>query len=634
MRRKQKETKLTEQLHPRHGDTALHTTFIIKVDSREAQPVAPPRQSSEAAGTNREPSCIGEATEWSDPTSRVVATVWSRTTPPKIHRGIQVTAGRPVEVEDRLAGHFSRISLDRSGRGVIQTDPYGLHPLYIGRTHGLTLIANRPDLIAHELERHTGETAERDMRFAAWIAFSGYPIGNRTGYKDVRCVPFGATIYIHPRRGVRFSVARPPWLAEELPDIDRCIDRIESELVANLRAAVASMDHVPRLQLTGGRDSRLVLALAIRGGLLKDVEVVTLGAPDSPDATVAKELATRLGISHTARRWRDGVVARHELCSHVRLVAGAVGCFDSNISLAQDKRMSLSGFVGETLRTNWPRRIGYRDLQSVADGFLSQPHGKTGVLQRDAHVTAFTDGLRSMLGPAERDARTEDLFDAYYIQHRVRRWLACRPERLADEFLPLYHPPATELAFQMGWRERSSGRIHDIIIGRAGRVISEPAYYKPGGYYKTSTTFLDSRNEAVSRALVWRTRIARGVRDGILAKFTRLENASEASIYSETDSQFKDLIASSVEHSLRKSRLDLSCTMNAADLQFNRRQRNYRDLLFARDDNPAFSIFDRERLVEAVGALRHLDASAANEVHGAMTGVIWLGRLENELCPQ
>ena len=549
-----------------------------------------------------------------------------------MRRGFQVTAGRPVKVEDRLVGHFSRIDLDSSGRGVVQTDPYGLHPLYVGHTHGLTLIANRPHLIAHEFERRTGETARRDLRFAAWLAFSGYPIGDRTGYEDVRCIPFGATVRIDPRRGVRISVARPPWLTEELNDIESGVDRIESELIANLRAAVASMDHTPRLQLTGGRDSRLVLALAIRGGLLQDVEVVTLGTPDSPDATVAKELATRLGIPHTAMKWRDGIVARHELCSHVRRVAGAVSCVDSNISLAQNKRMSLSGFVGETLRTNWPRRIGYRDVQSVADGFLSQPYGKTGILQRDAHVKAFTDGLRSMLAPAERDARIEDLFDAYYIQHRVRRWLASRPERLADEFLPLYHPPATELAFRMGWRDRSLGRIHDIIIGRAGRAISEPAYYTPVGYYKTSTTSLNCRNEAASRTLAWRTRIARIVQDGILAKLRRLENVSEEPIYSETDSKYEDVIASSVEHSLRKSRSFSSGTKSASDLQFNRRQQNYRDLLFARDDNPAFSIFDRKRLVEAVGALQHLDASAANEVHGAMTGVIWLGRLEGSVA--
>ena len=625
---------MTAQVPSSLGFTAPHTTFIVKVSSRKAPPVNRPGISAGATSTERELLRRERSTEWSDPSGRVVATVWPNDAPRDMRHGLQVTAGRPVRVGDRLVGHFSRIDLDSSGRGVVLTDPYGLHPLYVGRTHGLTLIANRPQLIAGELERCTGETARRDLRFAAWLAFSGYPIGDRTGYEDVRCIPFGSTVHIDPRRGVRFSVARPPWLTEEIHDIDSCVDRIESELVANLRAAVASMDHAPRLQLTGGRDSRLVLALAVRGALLQDVEVVSLGAPDSPDARVAKELATRLGIPHTTRKWADGFVARHKLCSHVHRVAGAASCIDSSISLSQDKRMTLSGFVGETLRTNWPRRIGYGDVQSVADGFLCQPYGKTGILQRDAHVAALTDGLRSMLAPAEHGARFEDCFDAYYIQHRVRRWLASRPERLGDEFLPLYHPPATELAFRMGWRDRSSGRIHDIIIGRAGRAISEPAYYKPGGYYETSTTSLDRKNEAVSRALLWRIRIARSVQDGILAKLRRPEKLSQEVIYSETNSKYEDVIASSVEHSLRKSRSISAGSKSVSDLPFNRRQENYRDLLFARDDNPAFSIFDRKRLVEAVGALRHLDASAASEVHGAMTGVIWLGRLENEICPR
>ena len=38
----------------------------------------------------------------------------------------------------------------------------------------------------------------------------------------------------------------------------------------------------------------------------------------------------------------------------------------------------------------------------------------------------------------------------------------------------------------------------------------------------------------------------------------------------------------------------------------------------------------KERLIDAVNRLPTLNSSVALQVHGAMTGVIWLGRLEEE----
>ena len=183
---------------------------------------------------------------------------------------------------------------------------------------------------------------------------------------------------------------------------------------------------------------------------MPDVEIVTLGEPDSPDATVARELTRRLGIGHTQLEWTDGVVVRRQLCPHVGSVAGAVNCIDSSVSLSTDGRMTLSGLTGEMLRSNWPNRAGHERERSVVAGFLSMPLGKADILDRDASFGAMTDGIRSLLSPAAQGTDPEDLFDAYYIQQRLRRWLAARPERFADEFFPLYHPPAIELAFRMG----------------------------------------------------------------------------------------------------------------------------------------------------------------------------------------
>ena len=588
-------------------------TFIIGINPARGRRVTPKAPLSKTTDTGHIPAHQSKSFEWTDLTGRVVVKAWPGNIPRDVRDGLRIIAGWPVVVDDCLAGHYAKVELDQYGYGTVEQDPYGLHPLYIGRVRGITLIANRPQLVAVEIERLTGNSAKRDHRCAAWLAFNGRPIGDRTGYEDVRCVPFGAGVRIDPDHGARFSFTDAPWQLPAMDIDDSCIDRIESELIANLRVAIRAMGHTPRLQLTGGRDSRLVLALAVRAGLLQDVEIVTHGKADAPDAIVAKDLTTRLGIHHTISKWKDGLMDLHELSAHVGRVAGAVSPIDSSISLSKDGRMSLAGFHGETLRTHWPNKSGNEDLQSVVTAYLSGPFGKAGILQQDAYTAALTDGVRGILEPVEQMAGPEDLFDAYSLQHRVRRWLSARPERLADEFLPLYYPPATELAFQMDWSDRVAGRIHNTIIERAGQLISDPPYYKPGGLYKPAATSLPLRNGR-------RKGTARHLHETADGHRRRLDKKN-----------LDKLILKNVEIAFNNPKppaaISGTGTTNPALIE---RQAAYRELIAARDDNPVFNIVERDRLIEAVDRLHSLNSSIALQVHGAMTGVIWLGRLEEE----
>ena len=597
----------------RHMDPERSATFIIRINPAGGRRTAQKDPLSKTTDTGHISANQSKSFEWSDLTGRVVVKAWPGNIPRDVRDGLQITAGWPVVVDDRLAGHYAKVELDQSGHGTVRQDPYGLHPLYIGRVRGITLIANRPQLVAVEIERLTGKSAARDQRFAAWLAFTGCPVGDRTGYEDVRCVPFGAGVRIAPDHGARFSFTDAPWQLPAMDIDDSWIDRIEAELIANLRAAIRVMGHTPRLQLTGGRDSRLVLALAVRAGLLQDVEIVTNGKADTPDAIVAKDLATSLGLRHTLLKFGDGVVDRHQLCSHVGRVAGAVGCTDGSTFVSTDGRMTLSGFCGETLRTHWPNIPDYQDLHSVVTGYMARPPGKAGILQQDAYTAALTDGVRGILEPAEQMAGPEDLFDAYSLQHRSRRWKSARPERFADKFLPLYYPPATELAFQMDWGDRVAGRIHNTIIERAGRLISEPPYYKPGGLYKPATTSVPMRKGQ-------RERTARYLYDTADGNQRLLDKKS-----------FDKLILKHVENAFNNPKppaaISGTGTMNPSLIE---RQAAYRELIASRDDNPVFNIVERDRLIEAVDRLPSLNSSIALQVHGAMTGVIWLGRLEEE----
>ena len=224
-----------------HSDPEQSITFIIRINPAGGRRTAQKDPLSKTTDTGHISANQSKSFEWSDLTGRVVVKAWPGNTPREARDGLRITAGWPVVVDDRLAGHYAKVELDHYGHGTVEQDPYGLHPLYIGRVRGITLVANRPHLVTVEIEQLTGKSAARDHCFAAWLAFSGRPVGDRTGYEDVRCVPFGASVRIDPDHGARFSFTDAPW---QLPamDIDAsCIDRIECELIANLRAATRAM---------------------------------------------------------------------------------------------------------------------------------------------------------------------------------------------------------------------------------------------------------------------------------------------------------------------------------------------------------------------------------------------------------
>ena len=165
----------------------------------------------------------------------------------------------------------------------------------------------------------------------------------------------------------------------------------------------------------------------------------------------------------------------------------------------------------------------------------------------------------------------------------------------------------------MDWSDRVAGRLHNTIIERAGRLISEPPYYKPGGLYKPATTSLPLRKER-------RKRTARHLYDTADGHRRRLDKKD-----------IDKLILKHVENAFNNPKppaaISGTGTTNPSLIE---RQAAYQELIAASDDNPVFNIVERDSLIEAVDRLPSLNSSIALQVHGAMTGVVWLGRLEEE----
>ena len=502
-------------------------------------------------------------------------------------------------------GHFVQIDLDAIGRGTVRQDEFGLAPLYVCVRDGFSFVANRPNLVALAQRRVLGRWPERDHVFSALLTFKGYPMGDRTGYVGVRCVPFMAYLQVSPSC-VRIvnSSAHPPWLLSNVPstgDFDHAIDELEALLVREMRQAVADRpSHVgrPQLQLTGGRDSRLVLALAIRSGLVDDFDVITHGRRRTADVRIARQVAWAANVRHVVDQWPR---VADDPFDHVGTTAGALGLSEA---CRRDPRSGqatvISGLLGETLSSNFPSTAPLSTRSQVLRASVAQPN--LDLLTEPAWVDAVTEAIRLLMAPLGHGAKTEDLHDVFYIQHRIRRWISVRPDAFSETVFPLYSPSAVRCAFALGWQGRVTSRVHHAIIERAGRGIADIPYasakraatpYRTTIRYPERGPLIGNAPDLARIVTAWRERRPRW----------HLPNADPSRTLKGT------------AHTARDTSRD--------------RRNLYRDIIGATVWNPAFDVIDKGRLIETVERLEQLPLHLAKQVHGAMASVIWLGGMEN-----
>lgn len=206
---------------------------------------------------------------------------------------------------DRSAtGNFSFLDVRKEGdgrlRGTVLTDPFGLSQLFVARTGHGTILSNRYHLaaLAHrQLTRRShvdvaalGTALFTDSVLTAQIGTHRMPI------EGIDMVPLGTEIAL--RDGRMTTVAR-----RSVAELDyRSL--VERGCVAIRRNISAVLDHPAHsytvMNLTGGMDSRILLAAVRSLGRSDEIRVDTRRLSDDADFAVAIQLAAASGL-----RYRD-----------------------------------------------------------------------------------------------------------------------------------------------------------------------------------------------------------------------------------------------------------------------------------------------------------------------------------------
>lgn len=381
-------------------------------------------------------------------------------------------------------GHFAAI-VYKAGRLFLATDALGGYKVY--HDAGRTLLSSSFTALRANLAH-----ASPDAQGAWEYAWNGATYGTNTFVREIRQLRRGSLLRLDHDAQLAAEYPLPAAAAIRHASIDAAAEDYAARLRALFRVYAAGGGRM-RTALSGGYDSRLMLALLLDAGL--DPQVYVYGRAADDDVRVAKAIAAGEGLAlehvdksltapppsagHTERAW-----VRFDGWKNDGLFDSGVDAEDRLQRVPQDVSV-LNGSAGEVFRNFFylpERRYRARD---VVWSFYSRydPQAMTTAFDAKAHTAALATDLRAAIGAETADDAPLDraAVEAMYPLHRARYWTA-RDVGLNQRFGPLLFPYLEPAVFSgtecepLAWKDY--GRLEAKIIERVCPALARyPSAY-------------------------------------------------------------------------------------------------------------------------------------------------------------
>lgn len=365
-----------------------------------------------------------------------------------------------TDAATELAGHYTIASLGAAD-GFAIADPFAFEALYIASAGSLTVVGNRSRAVAEVLAAHRGTPERRDPELAAFVAWAGIPIGTRTGFCDVAFLPQGHTVHFPPD-GARVEAPERHYLAA-VPGREPTLRETTEEMVAAVRFAIDSAPEPPVLDLTGGKDTRLLLAVTMGAGLLADVNVITRGLVENADTRIAAGIVGRFDLAATLPPLEPrslGLVDR--IRAQAERTDGLSSAFDTSHA-SPDRRLAIASHAGEIMRGAPIADDDPGDLDEALARFAWNPFGRGDFVVPDlARQFEEEDRERFVAGLDFTDDVSE-LHELYEACNR-NRWISPRPLAGPPRVYAAIPHTGVRYAWSRGRAFRSTEPIHVPII--------------------------------------------------------------------------------------------------------------------------------------------------------------------------
>jgi hypothetical protein len=389
-------------------------------------------------------------------------------------------------VADELVGVFAAASFESSGRGTVLSDPLGFRCVYYGETDDVFVASSRATLAAAALAPD-GERPARDPIGVAWLAFSTYVVGERTGFASVKVLPAGSVIEFRPGAAPVIERCGPVWMpTPAMRDArrDELVEAARAGITESLVAAATFTGGERRVGLTGGKDSRVLLAAILTHDLRDEFVFETRGPPHLDDVVIASALAERFALRHRVEfSWNppsSSYVDRAR--TFVAATAGMSNVWSLRAVGTSSDDVWVNGLVGEGLRSF---RLVREDLRTTDDlvQFFSERtgFGQLGLLKPEIEEQCRREATEALLGPAW-ELPPADVLHAFYLRHRVRFARLGPLEELNAErwVMPFYGSDVLRAAFAIGAEARRIELLHFEIIRQASDALAQHPFAGPG----------------------------------------------------------------------------------------------------------------------------------------------------------
>ncbi|HYC78896.1 MAG TPA: hypothetical protein VEI02_14820, partial [Planctomycetota bacterium] len=321
---------------------------------------------------------------------------------------------------------------------------------------------------------------------------AGSVFGRRSLFSGVAKIPHGAIVGLRgadvaEARWSRFASLAPIGEIREDP-VGRLADALVDALETVLKDGRGAV-----IDVTGGYDSRAILAAALRTG--RPFSTVVNGADDDADVIAANRIARAFGLRHRHQRVGAELPPRSFAATRDAL-ALTDGEFDAleyatvaaiHDRTAEDGVPSVNGSSGELCRGYWwdvlaaPSATDRFDARRLASArFAWDPfadaHLAPELLRRGSLVDRCTAMVEALVAEEGlEDATDAAKADAVYLLARMQRWggrLASATARLRPPVVPFQFARPMAAALGAPVAARRGGRMAPRLVERLDRRLA------------------------------------------------------------------------------------------------------------------------------------------------------------------
>jgi hypothetical protein len=376
--------------------------------------------------------------------------------------GPSVRLGCPEPIGQWVAVEIAQNSIG------IRTDFLGMAPVF----YSDRIVTNRLHLAALALESegllklNTKSIASfffQETGFNYQLAVWDTPI------QGISLAPAGATIIINGSITVEKSAHVEERLSQD--EYRSLIRRGAEEILENVNAALETSPHVT-CGITGGRDSRVILAALVAGGRIKDVNFVTLDV--GRDIEIATGLVKKFGGSYGPRPVREFLIRTFDdalmkrssiyfgLYHHLlpTSVATVVG-------LQRPPVVRLTGGCGELYRDHYQKSafpVQATDVDCTAESLrcLLSQHGYWREMLPESHLDEIFEPYWDTFETLRGSTISQKL-DSHYLNFRNRFHFGMSAYLHLQTFTE-WHPLASPSILRATWGIPTQ-------VKRTGRVL-------------------------------------------------------------------------------------------------------------------------------------------------------------------